>query len=487
MPNDLKKKTVRGLLWNAAGSWGSQAASFAVFLVLARLLEPEAFGIIALAGAAVAFLQPLVNLGLPTAIVQRKDLEDDHLHSAFWASIMASLLLSLLALLAAPWVASWFDEPQLAPVLPAMTATLVVAAANGTHQAILQRDHDFRSLTLRRFGGVLTGAVVGISMALNGYGVWSLVGRELATYAMNTVILWHLSPWRPRARISVPHLYSLMRIGIPQTGSAFLTFANRRSDDVIVGYFLGTTALGYYSIAYRLLTVGTQLLTHIATPVAVSTFSRLQSHKDRLRAAYLRTIHASALIGFPAFIGLSVVAQDFVVLAFGSQWAPSGAVASILVLAGAAHSVLILNGSLIIATGKPHWRFLFLLMNAVLNIGVFLIAVHFGLLWLAAGYVCRTYLVSPVSAAMVRRLTGALFRDMLRQLARPMGATAVLAATVVGVRALATQADWLSGETALVFILSILSGALAYTVMLLLIDRESVRQIASDLMTRNEA
>jgi O-antigen/teichoic acid export membrane protein len=484
MVDDLKRKTVRGVFWNAAGSWGSQLVSFLVFLVLARLLVPKDFGAVAIAGAFLTLLQPLAGMGMGAAIVQRDDLQPTHLDAAFWGNTLLSGVMILVTFLVAPHLSTPFDEPVLSSLLPWMSIALGLMGLNVVPEALLQRDHDFRALALRRFAGVLCGAAVGVSMAYAGYGVWSLIGREIATHAVDTVALWRQCSWRPRLRFSPNRFMQLFRFGMPQMGTELLNFANRRSDDLIIGYFLGSTMLGYYTIAYRFLTLGTQLLTRIITPVSLATFARLQADDGRLQRAYLRLMHASAVIAFPAFAGLSLVMAELLPVAFGTHWTESIPVAQVLSLAGMLHAVLILNGSLMVAKGRPEWRFMFTLLNAVLNVTLFLIAVHYGIFWVAVAYVARTCLVSPISLLLIERLTRVPWTHVLHSLARPAVATVIMAMAIHGCRLVVDRSDAVSVSDGVLLLLLVAIGGLVYAACILGLDGGRIKHIRNDLALR---
>ncbi|HEX7022670.1 MAG TPA: lipopolysaccharide biosynthesis protein, partial [Trueperaceae bacterium] len=352
----LKEKTLRGLAWTGIQNWGSRALTFVVFLLLARLLTPEDFGVVALATVFIAFAQVFVDQGFAEALIQREDLEPGHLDTAFWANLGLGVLLSALSFVAAPLVATLFDEPKLIAVVRWLSLLFVLRALAGVQAAILTRDFDFRALAFRRLMGVMAGGVLGVVMAVMGFGVWSLVGQQLCGALVEAGVLWWASDWAPGWGLGREYFKDLFSFGINITGTNLLNFANRRSDDLLIGYFLGPVALGYYTVAYRLLLILTDLLANTINQVALPAFARLQKEPKRLLDAFYKATNLASLVAFPCFVGLAVLAPELTRGVFGEKWLPSVPVMQVLALIGILHSVFNLNAPLMVAVGKPSWR-----------------------------------------------------------------------------------------------------------------------------------
>jgi len=401
---NLRQKAVKGVLWSAIQSWGTQAIAFIVFFVLARLLEPEAFGLVALAGVFLAFVQLFIDQGLSTAIVQRQDLEPEHLDSAFWTNLGISFLLTLVGIAVAGLVAELFKEPQLTPILRWLSLSFLLSGFKGVQQALFQRQLAFKALAIRSLVAVVAGGVVGVVMAFSGFGVWSLVGKQLVNELVGVVVLWGASDWRPGFNVSVRHFQELFAFGINLLGIRILEFFNVRSDDFLIGYFLGPVALGYYTVAYKLLLIMLQLLTTVTVKVALPTFSRLQQEPERMRQGFYQVTQLTSLISFPIFLGMATLAPELVPILFGKQWIPSIPVMQILAFVGILISVEHFTSTVIMAMGKPSWKLGLSCINSVINVIGFAIAVRWGIAAVAAAYVIRGYMLSPLSFFAVQKL-----------------------------------------------------------------------------------
>ena len=196
----LKRKFINGTIWSATQMWGMRAIDFLVFLILARLLGPEAFGLIALATVYLAFLSVFIDQGFSDVIIQREEITDRHLDTAFWTGIFIALLLILVSIFAADVVANIFNEPDLAPIIRVLSISFLLMAVRGTQQAILQRNLQFKPLAIRSLLASLIGGVVGIVFALLNFNVWSLVVQYLTAVAVGVLELWKVSDWRPKLR-----------------------------------------------------------------------------------------------------------------------------------------------------------------------------------------------------------------------------------------------------------------------------------------------
>lgn len=469
----LTEKTIQGTKWTAIEQIVNQLFSFVVFLVLARLVAPEAFGLVALATAFIAFMGPLANQGMDTAIVQQPELEAEHLDTAFWTNLAGAAALTTVGIGSADWLATLFGDPRLSPVLVALSWTFVLMSASSVPQALLQRDLNFRALATRSLAGTCAGAVVGVGMALAGYGVWSLVGKQLASSLMRAVLLWRLSSWRPRLRFSVRHLKQLLGFGVNVVGIQLLISVNRRTDNILIGYFLGPLALGYYSVAYQVLVLMSELLAGTLSRVVMPAFSRLQKDRERLRSAFYRVTNVWSLFIFPFFIGMSSVAPEFLVGLFGQKWEPSVSVLEVLVLVGIVQSLLRCHASLIVAAGRPGWRLAVQAVDGILNLIGFLIAARWGIVAVAVSYVLVSYLVTPLWFVVVNRLVGISWSTYFRQI----GVAAIASgAMVVGITLLRNVLG--AGEKAL-FDLAVYTsvGAIVYVFAAVAIAPTLAREI----------
>jgi PST family polysaccharide transporter len=430
----LRQQAMQGVLWSVVQKWGREAISFAVLVALSRLLAPEDFGLVALALVFTAFVQIFMDQGFSAAIVQRTDLEEEHLDTAFWISVLSGILLTAGGIAASGLVAAFFHEPRLGSVVRWLSIGFILTALSSTQMAILQRALAFKSLALRSMTAKTVGGIVGVSLAFAGFGVWSLVGLRLAGGLAGVVVLWGSSDWRPGVKLSTKHYKELFSFGVSVVGNNLLKVIVRRSNDLLIGYFLGPTLLGIYTIGYRLLLVVLRVVTGIINSVAFPTFSRLQHNPARMRRAFYKVTQYTSLLAFPVCLGLAVLAPDVIPALFGDKWAPSVPVLQVLAFIGILESVQAFNGSVMRASGKPSWQLGIMLLTSIGSVIGFFIAVRWGVVAVAASYVIAGYLFAPVSYVAVRRLIRIDIRTYAGQFVAPLAASLIMVMVVALLR-----------------------------------------------------
>ncbi|VEP14175.1 Polysaccharide biosynthesis family protein [Hyella patelloides LEGE 07179] len=401
---NLKQKALQGVVWSAIQNWGSQSCSFIVFLILARLLSPEAFGLVALANVFLAFMQIFMEQGFTQALIQRQDLESEHLNTAFWSQVGCGILLAVISALGAGVVAQFFNQPKLIPILQCLSLLFIVNSFGHVHKALLSREFAFKIMALRSLLGIVVSGIVGVAMAYAGHGVWSLVAQQLVYESVGVLVMWQAVDWRPALQFSPKHFQHLFDFGIHVLVFKFIKFFNKRSDNLLIGYFLGEVALGYYAIAYRILQVMIQLIITTFNQVALPTFSRLQNEPDRFRQAFYQATQLTSLIAFPAFLGVVVLTPELVISLFGEQWQPAIRAMQILAFEGIVQSVSFFHKSVFMSMGKPFWKVKLTLFNATINIIACLIVVKWGITAVALAYVVSNYLAFPLSQWAVNKL-----------------------------------------------------------------------------------
>lgn len=470
---NIQQKVVKGVFWSVIQHWGSQTISFVVFSLLARLLAPEEFGLVALASVFIAFMEIVLDQGMSQAIIQRRELEAEHLDTAFWANLTVGISLTVFSIIFAVPVAKLFNHPQLAPILQWLSLTFFFNAFSCVQQAIFHRQLAFKAVAARSLFATLGAGTVGVIMALNGFGVWSLVGQKLTGALVGALVLWGASDWRPKFHVSVKHFKELFAFGINTMGFNIVNFFNRRADDFLIGYFLGAVALGYYTIAYRVLLVMTQLLITVSNQVALPAFSKLQAEPERLQRAFYTVTELTSLVAFPTFIGASVLAPEVLQVLFGTKWQPSIPVMQVLAFIGILHSMFNFNSTVMMAKGKPSWRLGVNSVNAVINVIAFAMVTRWGIVAVASAYVIGGYLTFPISIYLVRKLITLEPITYLRQYSIPIAGTLVMAVTILVAKHFLSSLMNLPALLAIYIII----GAVTYVLTIFLIAPNLFRQI----------
>lgn len=473
---NLKEKAVKGVVWSIVDKWMGQAIALVVFTLLARLLEPTDFGLVALAYAFVTFAQIFLEQGFSQALVQREDLESEHIDAAFWVSLLLGALFTVGGTVFSRPISSFYDEPLLSPIIALLSFNFLIISFSSVQAALLTRGLDFRNLAIRSLTAKIASGIVGVGAAVLGCGVWSLVIQNLVTSLVGVIVLWRVNNWRPRFRFSKKHFKELFGFSLPVIGIKVLNFFDVRLGDFLIGYFLGTTALGYYAIANRLILMVLRLLNGVTDAVAFPTFSRLQTRPEQLRSAFYRTMQVTSLGTFPIFIGMALLAPELVTGLFGSQWDLSAPVMPLLAISGLVMSLLGFNRSLTIALGKPSGLLVVRLLTSVARTIGLILAAQSGIVAVAAAFVittCGVYV--PLYTWLLYQLLRINFKTYLAQFVAPLLGSLGMLTVILSLKSVVPS--WVGVYWQLVIFVS--SGALTYLILIQLMKPLVLKQLLS--------
>ncbi len=429
-PRSLGRQARHGVVWTTAQSLVNRGSGVVVFLVLARLLTPHEFGVLAAAQVFISLAQTFAEAGLTRTLVQRPRLRASHLDSALLVSGGAGLVLGLALAVAAPFVAHVYRMPQLEPVLFALAAVPVMTGISSVPESILRRELRFRSLALRGTSSVVVAGVLSVVMAVLGFGVWALVGQVVCQSVVAAVVLWASTGWRPSTQWDRTSVSELLGFGSHVLGISLLNFVTRRSGEFLVGVTIGPVALGLFTVANRILNLLMDLMVSNVQKVAMPVFSRVSEEPARLRDAYLRATHTTTLVAFPGFVLLALFGTRLTPVLFGQQWTTAGPLMGVLALVGPAQSISYFNNSMMLARGASGLALRWTAATAVASVAVFLATVPFGITVVAVGITVRTWLLLPVGLLLVRRVSAVTLRDQLVTLRLPALGSLTMAVVV---------------------------------------------------------
>jgi PST family polysaccharide transporter len=485
-PDDgLRRAAVAGAGWSLVQAWGGRLISTVAFFVLARLLVPDEFGVVALAVIVIELGQMIMNRGFGAVIVQREDLSDDDVDAAFWFSLSMGVAMAVVVSLLAGPLAAALDEPDFAPVLRVLTLSWVLAAFWSIPQNLLQRELRFKSLAARRLIAVTIGGIVAVTLAVAGAGVWSLVALSLVQSVISIAVLWSISPWRPRWRLSRASLRSMRGFAVRMVAIDVIRFFAIRGEGLVIGFAIGPLALGYYAVAQRFLTLMREVFTASIGRVAFPVFARLQGDDERRIRALRAVVRMSSLAAFPAFCGLAVLAPQIVDALLGPKWQPSVVLIQILALHGLRVAITYFVTGVVTSTGNAALELRVLLVGVAVKAVALAIGIQFGVLGVAWAVVAASYATLPLTFYALRRSTGLTAASYLRQTLAPAIAAAVMGAAVLGLR------EFLDGRAPSIVILvaGIGLGITVYSVAISLLApgvMRELRSIVADLRGRRE-
>ena len=424
------------LKWAYVATLGQRGIVLLLTFVLAAILGPEDFGMVAMATAYIIFIEMFVAQGMGAAIIQRKDLSREHLDSVFWLVVAASIVLSGVSVLLSPWWAAVNGLPELGSVITFLSLSVPIKGLSVVQEALLQRKMDFRNLALLRGAALVIGGAVGVTMALRGFGVWALVGQQLVGSALATAVMWKVSDWRPRLFFSWRRARELFGFSGGMFASQLGVYTAGQSDAILMGIFFGPVAVGLYRLADRLMEAVLEVGTRSIQTVALPHFCSLQDDASGLRAAVLSCIRLSATITIPAMT-LLALASDELMLLLGEKWAPAAGVLKIVVFMGMAKSVALFCGPVLLAHGRSNtvatlvWTLAILTTGLIAIVGVSLGAAEV-MQQITTVALARTGLFVVIYGAAILVVTNRMCGIPLRRLGGAVfpGSCAALAAVV---------------------------------------------------------
>ena len=415
------------------GQATAQATSAAASIILAHLLTPDEFG---LAGMALVFTgigAAFGDLALSAALIQRPVLREEDRSTAFWTNAAAGSFLMVLGIGISPLVADFFGQPSVGPLFAGTSVLFLLWALSSTQNALLMREMNFRGLEIRVIVAGVAGATAAVLLGVAGAGAWALVGQALVQASTSLVLLWTFSPWRPKFMYSRKSLRSLGSYSGKTLASQMLGYFVNNVDNLLVGRVLGSVALGLYSVAYNTMFLPVSRISQPLQQVLFSAFAKIQHEPKRLGEAWARGNEVISAVNVPAFLGMAVIAADFVPVVLGQKWDSSVPVLQWLSLAGVGTTLQTLNWSTTQAMGKPGVMLRFRLFSTPVTVLGFVIGLHWGVVGVAASFAITRFIIAPPQTYITCRTLG-VSPAFVRGEALVAGLAVVMAAAVAVAR-----------------------------------------------------
>lgn len=429
--NDVGRAMVRGTAWSLIDNFARQAITFIVFIALARILTPEIFGLLTVAMLIVQVFKSVVFDSIATAVVRKANPTLTDYNTAFWMCQVFSVPAFLILFFTAGSVELWIGTAGLASVIKATSFIILTSGITRLHEVWLTHALDFRSLALRSFVAVTVGGIVGVFMAYKGYGIESLIAQQLVTSAIEFLMLWFITPWRPKAIVSRSSFKEIINFSKHVALTGVTNFANQNSDAFFVTYYLGATATGIYATGKRITNTMNAVIASSLLRVSLPAFSKLQHDSLKLRETYLNSTALTAMVTAPIFTGLSILSKDITLLILGDKWLESVPVMQIVTVIGFLTSIGYYNQSIMLVKNKPQWQTRLTFLYAFSNIVAFIIFTRYGLLYTALAFSLRALLLYPVSAWCALKLTGLTARRYLSSLVPALFSSLIMAFVMV--------------------------------------------------------
>jgi len=427
LPN-IGARTLRGMVWAYGSYIGGRLLTLVATGILARLLTPKEFGLVALALIFITFFETLSDLGITQALVIAREEELEKAETAFVWTVGFGAGFALLTAALGPLAALFFDQPKLVSLLPVLGLRFLFRSLAATHYALAQKRIDFRSRTAAELADAVVRGGVGIVLALEGFGAWSLVLGYLAGSIALCAVLWILVPWRPQFRPRRAHLPQMLRFGGTLTGVNIIAAIQSNTDYVFIGRFLGATDLGLYTLGFRLPELLILNLSVVAGKVLYPAFAAID--RDQLATAVQLSLRYTLMFGLPAAAALAVLAHPLVLAIFGDKWDRSVAPMQLLTLYALGVTLGIPVGTAYKAVGRVGVLLALIAPATCLLIALVAIFVNHGIVAVAACVAGVTLLFDVIGLAILTRQFQIVPRLFWNAAWPPLVATAGMAAAL---------------------------------------------------------
>ncbi|MFI3326698.1 MAG: lipopolysaccharide biosynthesis protein [Clostridia bacterium] len=466
----MANKTVSSLAWKFAEKCGAQGITFIVSIVLARILAPELYGTIALVNVFIVILNVFIDSGLGTALVQKKDADNKDFSTVFFFNFAMCLVIYSIMFFIAPLVANFYDNTELTAVIRVLSLTLVISGVKGIQQAYVSKNMLFKKFFFSTLGGTITAAVVGITMAYMGFGVWALVAQSLANNLIDTIILWFTVKWRPMKYFSFNRFKYLFSYGWKLLVSALLDTGYSNLTSLIIGKMYSSTDLAYYNKGNQFPNIIVGNINSSIDSVLFPTMSKNQEDRPKIKSMTRRAIKTSTYIMAPLMIGLAVTAESVVRLLLTDKWVGCVPFMQIFCITYLFYPIHTANLNAIKAMGRSDLFLKLEIIKKVTGLAILLSVMWFGVMAMAYSLLLSSVISQIINSYPNKKLINYNYIEQLKDIMPN-----ILMAVFMG--ACVYMLNFLSLPVYLILAMQIIVGAVIYILGSMLFKLEAFNYI----------
>jgi O-antigen/teichoic acid export membrane protein len=466
----LETRTVLSIGWSATSQIAQLLMTLLVLAILARLLTPNDFGLIAMVTVFSSFVAIFSNFGLSSAIVQKKEVNEGTLSSTFWINVGLGALLTIAFAASAPLIAAFFAEPRLTPLVVFISTTFFISSFGQVQSALLTKRLNFKALAVISIAATGVSGVIAIALAFAGYGVWSLAWLTVLSAFVTVILTCVYTRWVPHFLLGLQRVKGLLGFGANLTGFSFVNYFARNADNLLIGKFLGAAPLGFYNLAYNLLLFPLNNVSNVIGNVMFPALSIIQHDKQMVREAYITANRYIAAVSFPLMTWLLVIAPQLVRVVFGPKWVSAIVLVQILALTGMIQSIITNVGWIYLSQGRTDILFKWAIFTTSITLISFAVGLRWGVEGVALAYTIACYSLAYPTFAIAFRLIDLKVRHFSAQLQ-----SIIIATLTLGIIASLTSISLAKlGVTQDLTILAIvtLASLLSYSVVIFVLDKE---------------
>jgi O-antigen/teichoic acid export membrane protein len=426
LENSLGSRSVRGGVSTLLGQMTRFFIQTITTVILARLLAPADFGLIAMIMAVTSFLTPLQDFGLSTVTLQKAEINHVQVTNLFWINTLIGMLLALGLTITSPLISYIYAQPILTVIIIVFSIKFILEGISFQHQALLRRQMRYGSISIMEVGAMTVASLAAIFAAREGFGHWALVIQQLTLPLVIAVCVWLICPWRPGTPSRDSGLRPLVTFGGQLTGSSIFHAFAGNVDNVLIGWRWGASALGLYSRSNALLRLPLNQITFPLHAVAIASLSRLQNEPDRYRSFYCRMAALLAITTTPVLVAMTVLSKDIIFLLLGDQWMEAGPIFAILAIAALGQPVGATIGLVYASLGQANRELRWTLFTTPLTVLALFLGLPWGAMGVAIAYAISVHVIRFPALWYAYRYSPIKISNVLKAVWRPFAVSALM-------------------------------------------------------------
>ncbi|MFZ3129537.1 MAG: lipopolysaccharide biosynthesis protein [Desulfosporosinus sp.] len=457
MNNEINKvQVLNGLFWKLMERGGTQGIQFVVQIVLARLLLPKDYGLIALVIIFTSIASVFVQSGFNTSLIQKKDADESDFSSVFYLSLLIAIVLYIVLFFTAPFLAEFYEEPRLIPVFRVLSITLFFGAFNSIQNAVIARKMQFKKLFFSSTGAILISGTGGMCMAYAGFGVWALVGQQICNQLLITLILWFTVNWRPRLLFSIERVKGLFSFGWKLLASSLIDTLYMNLRSLIIGKIYNPAMLGFYNRGDQFPALIVSNITGSIQSVMLPVLSSQQDNRKRVKDMLRRAIVTSSFIIFPMMVGLAVTAEPLVKILLTDKWLPCVPFLQIFCASYALWPIHTANLQAINALGRSDIFLKLEIIKKIVGLSILTVTVFYGVYAIALGAVPGGIICSFINAYPNKKLLNYSYIEQCKDILPSLLLSLLMGAVVYSIQ-------WLGMSVWTTLLLQVFVGIVIYS------------------------
>lgn len=433
MAKSLKDKTFKGIVWSSVDRFATQGITFIFNILIARILLPSDYGVVAMLAIFLAISQTFIDSGFGTALIRKPDRTETDFCTVFYFNIAVSLILYLILWVAAPYIALFYDIPLLESVTRVVSLKLVFSSLSGVHNAKLSIDINFKARAKISIAVTLLTGAIGLWMAYRGYGVWALVMQSVISSLLSSILLWVYVRWMPAMTFSWKSFREMFSFGSKLLASGLLDTIYNNVYTLVIGKFFSATSLGVYSKADAFAQFPSSNITGVLQGVAFPVLSSIQNEDERFANAYKQFLRLSAFVVFPLMIGLAAVADPFIRLVLTDKWAGSIYLLQIICFALMWYPIHAINLNLLQVKGRSDFFLKLEIIKKIQGVIILCVTIPLGLVAMCYGRIVASLLSLVYNTFYTRKLIDYGFGKQMKDLLHILLHSLVMGAIAWGV------------------------------------------------------